>query len=337
MIIQEQTMQMQPAVEFELERVVNQSIEDDYPQLRSMLRYHLGWEGEGSGRDAQGKRVRPLLVLLTTSSAGGDWQSALPAAAAVELIHNFSLIHDDIQDQSPMRRGRSTVWVKWGVAQAINAGDLMFTLAHLSLLNLKGVIPAEDILSASQVLHQTCVQLTKGQFLDIWNESEKSIPMDAYWPMISGKTASLLACCTELGAIVAGAGLERRNAFREFGYKLGLAFQVQDDWLGIWGNSSQTGKSTDSDLVSGKKTLPVLYAIQQQKQFAQRWANGPITASEVPELAQLLIDEGAQTYTERLSNQLTLESLEALDAGSISNEAGAALRNLAKKLLGRYN
>jgi geranylgeranyl diphosphate synthase, type I len=337
MIIQEQTMQMQPAVEFELERVVDQSIGDDYPELRSMLRYHLGWEGEGSGPEAQGKRVRPLLVLLTTSSAGGDWQSALPAAAAVELIHNFSLIHDDIQDQSPMRRGRSTVWVKWGVAQAINAGDLMFTQAHLSLLNLKGLIPAEDILSASQVLHQTCVQLTKGQFLDIWNESEKSIPMDAYWPMIGGKTASLLACCTELGAIVAGASRERRGAFREFGYKLGLAFQVQDDWLGIWGNSSQTGKSSDSDLVSGKKTLPVLYAIQQQKQFAQRWADGPITASEVPELAQMLVDEGAQTYTEQLSNQLTKDALEALDIGSISHEAGAALRNLAKKLLGRHN
>jgi geranylgeranyl diphosphate synthase, type I len=337
MIIQEQTMQMQTAVEFELERVVDQSIGDGYPELRSMLRYHLGWEGEGSGPEAQGKRVRPLLVLLTASSAGGDWQSALPAAAAVELIHNFSLIHDDIQDQSPMRRGRSTVWVKWGVAQAINAGDLMFTQAHLSLLNLNGLIPAEDILSASQVLHQTCVQLTKGQFLDIWNESEKSIPMDAYWPMIGGKTASLLACCTELGAIVAGASRERRSAFRDFGYKLGLAFQVQDDWLGIWGNSNQTGKSTDSDLVSGKKTLPVLYAIQQQKQFAKRWADGPITASEVPELAQLLVNEGAQTYTEQLSNQLTKDALDALDIGSISHEAGAALRNLAKKLLGRHN
>jgi geranylgeranyl diphosphate synthase, type I len=116
-----------------------------------------------------------------------------------------------------------------------------------------------------------------------------------------------------------------------------LSFQVQDDWLGIWGNSNQTGKSTDSDLVSGKKTLPVLYAIQQQKQFAQRWADGPITASEVPELAQMLVDEGAQTYTEQLSNQLTKDALEALDIGSISYEAGAALRNLAKKLLGRHN
>jgi geranylgeranyl diphosphate synthase, type I len=335
MIHQEKTIAMQPAVEFELERVIDQSVGKDYPELRSMLRYHMGWEGEGSGREAQGKRIRPLLVLLTTSAAGGDWEKALPAAAAVELIHNFSLIHDDIQDQSPVRRGRPTVWVKWGVAQAINAGDLMFTQAHLSLLNLTGLIPPEDVVRASQVMHDTCIQLTKGQFLDLWNETEKSIPMEAYWPMVGGKTAALLACCTELGAIVAGAPEERRRALREFGYKLGLAFQVQDDWLGIWGNSDQTGKSTDSDLVSGKKTLPVLYAIQQDKQFALRWNNGAITPSEVPELAQLLVDEGAQEYTEYLSDRLTAEALDALEAGSIANEASSALRDLAIKLLGR--
>jgi geranylgeranyl diphosphate synthase, type I len=335
MIYQENTVTMQPAVEYELERVIDQSVGDDYPELRSMLRYHLGWEGEGSGREAQGKRIRPLLVLLTTSAAGGDWEKALPAAAAVELIHNFSLIHDDIQDQSPVRRGRPTVWVKWGVAQAINAGDLMFTQAHLSLLNLTGRIPPEDVIRASQVMHNTCVQLTKGQFLDLWNETEKSIPMEAYWPMVGGKTAALLACCTELGAIVAGASEERRNALREFGYKLGLAFQVQDDWLGIWGNAEQTGKSTDSDLVSGKKTLPVLYAIQQGKEFASRWSNGAISTDEVPKIAQLLVDEGAQEYTEYLSDRLTTEALDALEAGSITKGASTELRNLAIKLLGR--
>jgi geranylgeranyl diphosphate synthase, type I len=337
MINHEQTMEMQPAVEVELAQVIDHSVGEGYPELRAMLRYHLGWEGEGSGPDAQGKRVRPLLVLLSASAAGGDWQKALPAAAAVELIHNFSLIHDDIQDQSPVRRGRPTVWVKWGVAQAINAGDLMFTQAHLSLLNLTGSIPPEDVVTATRVLHETCVDLTKGQFLDLWNETEKVIPLEAYWPMVGGKTAALLACCTELGAIVAGADPERRRAFRDFGYKLGLAFQVQDDWLGIWGNADQTGKSTDSDLVSGKKTLPVLYAIQQQKQFAQSWVRGPINPSEVHEMAQLLVDEGAQVYTEEFANRLTAEALEALDAGSISGEAVAILRELATKLLGRKN
>jgi geranylgeranyl diphosphate synthase, type I len=335
MIVQEHVVKMQAAVEFELERVINETIGSDFPELRSMLRYHLGWEGEGSGPEAQGKRVRPLLVLLATEAAGGEWAKALPAAAAVELIHNFSLIHDDIQDQSPLRRGRSTLWVKWGVAQAINAGDLMFTQAHLSMLNLDGLIPSESVIQASKVLHETCVLLTKGQFLDLWNESEKSIPIESYWPMVGGKTAALLSCCTELGAIVAGADNERIQSFREFGYKLGLAFQVQDDWLGLWGNSNQTGKSTDSDLVSGKKTLPVLYAIQQRKQFAQRWANGPVLPSEVPDLARLLIEEGAQAYIEQVADQLTNEALDALEQGLISPDSGAALRSLSIKLLGR--
>jgi geranylgeranyl diphosphate synthase, type I len=153
--------------------------------------------------------------------------------------------------------------------------------------------------------------------------------------MVGGKTAALLSCCTELGAIVAGADNERIQSLREFGYKLGLAFQVQDDWLGIWGNSNQTGKSTDSDLVSGKKTLPVLYAIQQRKQFAQRWANGPVLPSEVPDLARLLIEEGAQAYIEQVADQLTNEALDALEKGLISPGSGAALRSLSIKLLGR--
>jgi geranylgeranyl diphosphate synthase, type I len=335
MIVQEHILEMQTAVEFELERVVNETIGSEFPELRGMLRYHLGWEGEGSGPEAQGKRVRPMLVMLAAEAAGGEWAKALPAAAAVELIHNFSLIHDDIQDQSPLRRGRPTLWVKWGIAQAINAGDLMFTQAHLSMLNLNGLIPSENVIQASKVLHETCVLLTKGQFLDLWNETEKSIPIESYWPMVGGKTAALLSCCTELGAIVAGADNQRIQSFREFGYKLGLAFQVQDDWLGIWGNSNQTGKSTDSDLVSGKKTLPVLYAIQQRKQFAQRWADGPVQPSEVPELARLLIEEGAQAYIEKVADQLTNEALDALEQGLISPDSGAALRSLSIKLLGR--
>ncbi|MEN4040791.1 MAG: polyprenyl synthetase family protein, partial [Anaerolineaceae bacterium] len=240
----DQIMAMRAALEAALAEVVDQTIGTDTPELRAMLRYHLGWEGEGSGPEAQGKRIRPLLVLLTTHAAGGEWQRALPAAASVELIHNFSLIHDDIQDQSSLRRGRPTLWVKWGVAQAINAGDLMFTQAFYSLTNLSGLIQPEDVVDALRLLQDTCIELTKGQFMDLWNEQEVSLPIDSYWPMVGGKTAALLACCTQLGAIVAGASSERCKAFRNFGYQLGLAFQVQDDWLGIWGEAARPGKST---------------------------------------------------------------------------------------------
>ena len=125
-----QTTPYLKAIEEELRHAVLRSEGPHLGHYDEMMAYHMGWEGEGSGLEARGKRIRPLLVLLCNDSAGGDWQAALPAAAAVELVHNFSLIHDDIQDESPTRRGRTTVWKKWGIAQAINTGDAMLTLAH---------------------------------------------------------------------------------------------------------------------------------------------------------------------------------------------------------------
>ncbi len=326
---------MQPEIEDRLKAVIDRSVQGDYPELRAMLRYHMGWEGNGAGPDAQGKRIRPLLTLLAAAASGGDWRSALPAAAAVELIHNFSLIHDDIQDRSELRRGRETVWKKWGVPQAINAGDLMFTLAYLSLFDLQSTTPPETVVKASWVLHETCVSLTKGQFLDLSNENAPSMPINSYWPMVGGKTAALLAAAVELGPIVAQADAERQAAFRRFGYKLGLAFQMLDDLLGIWGDAGTTGKSTESDLVTGKKTLPVLYGLQQGGLFAERWMSGPIHMEEVPEVAGWLVADGARAYTQQEADRLTGEALRSLEAGVVESEAGEALRNLALLLLNR--
>ena len=142
-----------------------------------------------------------------------DWHKALPAAAAVELLHNFSLIHDDIQDHSDMRRGRPTVWVKWGVPQAINAGDVMFTQAFWALQRLADRTSAQTALEASQVLQQVCLRLTEGQYLDISYEDKSVLPLDAYWPMIGGKTSALLGGCAELGALVGGAGAVPTRSF----------------------------------------------------------------------------------------------------------------------------
>ncbi len=132
---------MLPAIESHLREALTAAQDQHASELYKMLTYHLGWEGEGAGARARGKRIRPLLVTLTAMAAGGDWQSALPAAAAVELLHNFSLIHDDIQDNSPYRRGRLAVWKLWGIPQAINAGDAMFTLAHMALNPLQEFTP----------------------------------------------------------------------------------------------------------------------------------------------------------------------------------------------------
>jgi geranylgeranyl diphosphate synthase, type I len=324
--------QMRTSVEVELKDTIDLVAEDQYTSLRSMLAYHLGWEGEGAGMEAQGKRIRPLLTLLSAAALGAGWEKALPAAAGVELLHNFSLIHDDIQDHSPARRGRPTVWVKWGVPQAINAGDLMFTLAYQALLKLT---PVEVALAATQTLTQACIRLTEGQYLDLSYETSQDIRLEAYWAMIGGKTAALLAACCELGALAAQAKPAQCQAMHNFGFALGLAFQVEDDWLGIWGEPSLTGKSIESDLVSGKKTLPVVYALSLNKTFARRWHSGPLTPPEVPGLAAILVDEGAEEYTRKEALRLTAEAVMAIEAAGCSQAGEQYLEDFTGQLLRR--
>lgn len=324
-----------PAIEQTLKQAVGLLGGDPYLELQSMMAYHLGWEGEIAGPEATGKRIRPLLVLLTCAAAGGDWQLALPAAAAVELIHNFSLLHDDIEDRSPLRRGRPTVWVKWGIPQAINTGDAMFSLAHLLMLDLEEYTSPQTTLEAVRILQQTCVELTQGQYLDISYEDKESLKMEDYWRMIRGKTAALLGTCTELGALIAGTSQEKQRHYRAFGINLGLAFQVLDDILGIWGDAAKMGKSNASDLVTGKKTLPVLYGLEKNLEFATRWRHGEIKLEEVPSLASQLESEGARVYTQKNANKLTQDALDAFVSAKPQGEAGEALQELSNILLQR--
>lgn len=324
---------VQPAIDSELRMVVMGSFPESYSELQEMLCYHMGWEGEQSHPEVQGKRIRPLLVLMSAAACGGDWKAALPAAAAVELLHNFSLIHDDVEDESHLRRGRPTLWSRWGTAMAINAGDAMFSLANLALLRLSTTTSLEVALQAAAILQQTCLHLTGGQHLDLAYEDSRELPLDKYWPMVAGKTAALLAASTELGALVAGASPEKRKAFHRFGYSLGIAFQVQDDWLGIWGDAETTGKSNESDLVSGKKTLPVLFGLEKNGVFADRWRQGPIRPQEVPWIAQLLAEEGADAYVQKQADLHTRQALEALEEIGEENESSRALRELAERML----
>jgi geranylgeranyl diphosphate synthase type I len=323
------------AVEAELHRAVERSGENGLAEFDAMLAYHLGWEGPGAGPAASGKRIRPLLVVLTCAAAGEKWEKALPAAAAAELVHNFSLIHDDIQDNSPLRRGRETVWKLWGIPQAINAGDAMLTLAHLDLLRLGETCSPEIALQGAKVLQNACLQLTKGQFLDMAYEDVTHLSLDLYWQMVNGKTAALLAACTELGALTASAPADCRRAYRDFGQYLGLAFQAQDDILGIWGDSAVTGKSAESDLLEGKKSLPILFGLNQSGIFARRWREGPISPDEVASLASQLEAEGARTFTEQAACEMTDQAQQALDQAKPVGEAGQELRDLADSLLKR--
>ena len=337
---------MLEAIEKELQRQVARLDQPRTKQFHEMLTYHMGWTGEGAGADATGKRIRPLLVLLASASFGlidrKDekeidlcWLHAKSAAAAIELIHNFSLVHDDIQDNSDKRRGRNTVWVNWGAPMAINVGDALFVIANQAILDLAKYYPAEVVIKAAGILNNSCLDLTRGQFLDMSYEERNDLGIDEYWPMVGGKTSALLAACTHIGALLGNASEAEQEAYRLFGWHLGLAFQVQDDILGIWGDELITGKSAASDLVEGKNSLPVLYGLGKQGKFAERWAQGSITASEVKDVAMQLEIEGGKKYAEEISIKETQKALAYLDQANPRGEAGAAMHQLANMLLKR--
>jgi len=295
----------------------------------------MGWSGDKAGFKAEGKQLRGLFCLLACQAAGGKWQDALPAAAAVELIHNFSLIHDDIEDNGQLRRGRPTVWKIWGVAQAINTGDAMFALANASLLNLSETVSPEAALEAGKLFHLTCLRLTQGQHLDIAFEIQDQVGEDAYWQMIGGKTAALLSFSLEGGALCANAKPNIQACYRDFGTYLGMAFQVQDDILGIWGEEERTGKSATGDLVTRKKTLPVLYGLDQKKGFYDAWISEEMTPETAFHLGDILEAEGARAYAESIADKLTDQALSALQKTGTESKAGEILKDTAKQLLSR--
>src|SRR5438105_6354270 len=222
-------------------------------QLGRMASYHLGWvdvEGRPSAAGG-GKRMRPALCLWAASACGGDPQRALPVAAAIELVHNFTLVHDDIQDGDLLRRGRPTVWSIWGQAQGINAGDGLFALA------LRAALAQPE---AARVLVDATVEVIEGQCLDLQQEGRLEGSLDAYLRVVEAKTGALVGASLEAGAAVAGAAPELRAKLQRAGRLLGIAFQLRDDWLGVWGDPELTGKSRDGDLARRKLGHPVVAA-----------------------------------------------------------------------------
>src|SRR5512140_803307 len=228
--------------------------------LYEMVRYHLALDGSGA---SGGKRIRPLLGILAYASIAGDHRRALPGAAAVELGHNFSLVHDDIEDGDVERRHRPTLWSLHGVPQAINTGDLIFSLSRVALHRLTDLgFPDRTVLRLMRLYDETCVMLCEGQYIDIaTSASSEPMTVDLYFDMIGRKTAALIAGSIEAGALLATDDDDVIARYRRFGWSLGLAFQLNDDLLGIWGEEQNTGK-VPTDVARHKKTLPVLYAFE---------------------------------------------------------------------------
>jgi geranylgeranyl diphosphate synthase, type I len=236
---------------------------DDFKPFVGMQQYHQGWLDRDLRPTAadSGKRIRPTLCLLCCEAAGGDYRTALPLAAAIELEHSFSLVHDDIEDRSPLRRHRETVWAVWGEPQAINVGDALFSAAHSALYDLRRSLSAGLVLHLALGFEDVCTRLCEGQYLDMAFERETDVSLERYSRMIERKTAALISFAAWGGAAVAGADATVVAIYREMGHELGMAFQVQDDILGIWGDEKVTGKSAASDIETAKKTLPYLYAL----------------------------------------------------------------------------
>jgi geranylgeranyl diphosphate synthase type I len=337
MSLQEQTNSILPFVEIELQRQIARLDQPRIQPFYEMLTYHMGWTKFGNIQEVTGKRIRPLILLLVTYACGGEWLHAVPAAAAVELVHNFSLVHDDIQDHSFNRHGRSTVWNKYGIPMAINVGDAFFTISNQAVMDLSKIYTPEKVIRAGKILHNTCLDLTCGQYLDMSYQKRNDMSIEDYWPMIEGKTAALLSACTQIGALLAGVDETIIEQYRIFGRNLGLAFQVQDDIIGVWGDEAQTGKSAASDILEGKNSLPILYGISQRGNFAQRWIASTISPEEVAEIAQMLKDEGALDFSQREAIRLTNQASQALQKANPHGEAGAALSELVTKLLGRQS
>jgi len=329
--------EMREAVEKEM-RTVLRSDSTPPDLFHGMMHYHMGWLDVDlhpvsvSG----GKRIRPVLCMLSCLGAGGEWPQAVPAAAAVEIVHNFSLVHDDIQDASPTRRGRYTLWKIWGIEQAINAGDAMFAMAHLALsrLAIKGVDPTIVVRAFASFDH-TCVRLTQGQHADMAFETRENVAVDEYLEMIAGKTASLLSLCAELGALIAGQDEETVNHYAAFGRELGLAFQVKDDILGIWGDETITGKSAATDVAARKKTLPVLYGLSQSAELRRLYAQADDSDEHVRLVVELLDANGARAFAERKAHEYSHSALAHLQAVHPVSPADAALGQLADMLLKR--
>jgi geranylgeranyl diphosphate synthase, type I len=247
-----------------IRQALSETTSEPAARFHAMLEYHLGWRDADLAPlvapAAAGKKLRPALALLACQGVSGELEPALPGAAAVELIHNFSLVHDDIQDRSALRRHRPTLWSLWGAEQGINAGDALFALAQIVLLRQ----PSELSARMTAELNRTALLLAEGQFLDIELQRGETPPTpEAYGTMITRKTGVLFACACRLGALAGQATSEVEAAYAAYGLELGLAFQEQDDVLGVWGRSAETGKPDAADIVERKRGLPAALALSR--------------------------------------------------------------------------
>ncbi len=306
-------------IEEEIGRAVPETSGAD---VQLLLCYHLGWVDQhgapAASASSQGKALRPTLCLFACEAVASGYARAIPAAAALELIHNFSLLHDDIQDQDLERRHQPTAWSLWGIPRALVAGSAMQSTGDLAMLRVaqEGVSP-EVSLKVSAILTGSYLETIEGQCLDLEFEGRTDITTGEYLHMIACKTGALIRCGLEAGALLADGGETEVRAFARFGEGLGQAFQIRDDYLGIWGDEATLGKATGNDIRRRKKSYPVVFALEQAggaalNELQRIYAQPELEEDDVQRVLAVLDEVGAREHSQTLTETAANRALEAL-------------------------
>jgi geranylgeranyl diphosphate synthase, type I len=292
-----------------VEAALREALALDGSPLTGPARYVMGWQAaDGTPMESGGKRIRPALTIVAAEIFGGTASQALPGAVAVELIHNFSLVHDEIQDQDDVRHGRPTAYTVWGPGQAINLGDFMYGRALQALTRGAGDVSRR--MAALDVLLRAIEGMIGGQWRDIAFEEREHVSVEEYLGMVEGKTGVLLGAALEMGAILGGAPADQSALMGRWGTRLGLAFQAIDDYLGIWGDEALTGKTTTGDIARKKKTLPIIHGLNDSS--AGPLIRGAFAADRqvelLPEIVTGLEAAGANALCSELARKFADEA-----------------------------
>jgi len=295
--------------EVSLNQFVLDRTPENLPGLREMVSYHFGWNASSS---KAGKRLRPMLLLTSSQLFGHQPVELMPAAVAMEVLHNYTLIHDDIEDQGQIRFGRECLWRRYGLAQALNVGDFLSAMAHDIFHEVLSAVDPADFAKAYSVFRQATQDVFQGQYLDIHFETERSVSVDQYLELIRLKTSRLISASMRIGAILAGADEAADRSLEEIGEHAGLAFQIQDDYLGIWGDTASTGKSNLTDLMTRKKTYPILLGLVESLVFKTAWETNP---QITPDLARQLAGMLSEARIDEKTNEAVLKHLRVIKEG----------------------
>ncbi len=284
-----------------------------------------------------GKRLRPVLVLMATEIFGTDYRKAMDAALAIEVFHNFSLVHDDIMDDAPLRRGQATVHEKWDINTGILSGDAMLINAYQLFENYEG----ETFRNLAKLFSKTALEVCEGQQYDVDFETRDDVTETEYLKMIEYKTAVLVAAALKMGGIVANASVEDQNCMYEFGRNLGIAFQLQDDYLDAFGNPATFGKQVGGDIIENKKTFLYLKALEkgsptQQKELADLFSIQPNDPSDkIIKIKSIFKASGAAQLTQKEIANYTNKAFEILEGLQLTNDKKELLRLFGENLMRR--